>query len=745
MRAASAVAALLAPLLLAPIVVAAPAAAEHVVARGTGTACPADEVSTSEAIPYGDVTGHVFSVEIRCLSDYAVARGRTPGAYDPASPVLRQQMALFLTRMAARAGLALPTGDAGFTDLGALDEGTRAAVDAVAGFGIAAGVGDGRFDPGAAVTRGQMATFLDKLHGVVSGARFPSGPDAFDGDDGTTHEASANAIASAGVGVGVTDRDFGAARPVTRGQMAGFLARVLDIEVSAGHVPPAYPAAVERLASTGLPCTVVGTEGDDVLTGTEGADVLCGLGGDDALTGGDGGDVLDGGPGADRLDGQAGDDDLDGGPESDVLDGGLDTNWCVPAADDVLRSCIYDEQVPTVESFTVVPESVDVDDIDVPVVVVAHVLDDTGVSTVDLSTVDWETNGIGPRLGRARLIAGTVRDGYWAAVGTAVRYGSPGEFDVVADPRDRVGRYGSGRSPDALEVVSSTPDTQLPQVASASLTSSTGSFPVDVRTHPATVTLEAHVTDDRSGVEGGYACLYVPSPDGYRHGYPCETLERVSGTPTDGTHRAALHIPAGAAGGDWNLVVYLDDRVHAGHGLSWLGPDYYRERVEEYGSPDPSYRQLSDAAGRFAVLGAESDGVKPAITDVVVTPSQVDTLYESQTITVRVRATDLTSDGVTRVGGDLKTFDGDAQKPNWWLEAATAPTEGTPQDGWWTLSVILPQGTPPDTYHFSLYVTDGDGHFVGYADEGSNEAKYGHAEPLPVRATVTVVRHQEQA
>jgi hypothetical protein len=44
-------------------------------------------------------------------------------------------------------------------------------------------------------------------------------------------------------------------------------------------------------------CTIVGTDGNDVLVGSSAADVVCGLAGDDTLTGGPGDDVLDGGLG----------------------------------------------------------------------------------------------------------------------------------------------------------------------------------------------------------------------------------------------------------------------------------------------------------------------------------------------------------------------------------------------------------------------------------------------------------------
>lgn len=78
-----------------------------------------------------------------------------------------------------------------------------------------------------------------------------------------------------------------------------------------------------------LACTIVGTEGDDILRGTPGNDVICGLGGNDVLRGGGGDDVLVGGPGNDVLDGGAGDDRLEGGPGNDRLTGG-------PGADTLL-------------------------------------------------------------------------------------------------------------------------------------------------------------------------------------------------------------------------------------------------------------------------------------------------------------------------------------------------------------------------------------------------------------------------
>lgn len=68
-------------------------------------------------------------------------------------------------------------------------------------------------------------------------------------------------------------------------------------------------------------CSMVGTQGADVLVGTSGRDVICGLGGNDRLIGKSGNDVLVGGAGADILDGGRGHDYLYGGDGRDRLSG----------------------------------------------------------------------------------------------------------------------------------------------------------------------------------------------------------------------------------------------------------------------------------------------------------------------------------------------------------------------------------------------------------------------------------------
>ncbi|HEV2906676.1 MAG TPA: SBBP repeat-containing protein, partial [Actinomycetota bacterium] len=68
----------------------------------------------------------------------------------------------------------------------------------------------------------------------------------------------------------------------------------------------------------GVPATIIGSDGNDVITGTSGNDVIAAYGGNDTVDGGAGIDVICAGDGTDTLIGGTGDDTLDAG-------GGVDT------------------------------------------------------------------------------------------------------------------------------------------------------------------------------------------------------------------------------------------------------------------------------------------------------------------------------------------------------------------------------------------------------------------------------------
>ena len=143
-------------------------------------------------------------------------------------------------------------------------------------------------------------------------------------------------------------------------QWGRFLARTAVCLLLLGGSAAFAFGRADVATAAGHPCSVRGTNGDDVLRGTAGDDVICAARGNDVLFGGGGRDVLRGGRGNDRLYGQGGADVLlagrgpsdllrggrgwdtlesrDNSPFDDVR-GGRGTNLCVVDAEDHRRGC----------------------------------------------------------------------------------------------------------------------------------------------------------------------------------------------------------------------------------------------------------------------------------------------------------------------------------------------------------------------------------------------------------------------
>ncbi len=98
-------------------------------------------------------------------------------------------------------------------------------------------------------------------------------------------------------------------------------ARVWRLTVLAAAVLGLWAStAAGSVEETG--CTIVGTDGDDVLVGGAGDDVICAYGGDDVIFGGAGDDVIRGGAGTDLIWGGGGEDRILGGEGGDWIGGG---------------------------------------------------------------------------------------------------------------------------------------------------------------------------------------------------------------------------------------------------------------------------------------------------------------------------------------------------------------------------------------------------------------------------------------
>lgn len=110
-----------------------------------------------------------------------------------------------------------------------------------------------RFCPDDPVTRGQMASFLVRALDLA-----PSDTDWFSDDDGSTHESNIDAVAAAGITLGCATDVFCPDAPVTRGQMASFITRALgltdgaDADTFSDDDGSVHEQNIDRLASAGI-------------------------------------------------------------------------------------------------------------------------------------------------------------------------------------------------------------------------------------------------------------------------------------------------------------------------------------------------------------------------------------------------------------------------------------------------------------------------------------------------------------
>jgi hypothetical protein len=99
----------------------------------------------------------------------------------------------------------------------------RSFINALSAAGRIGGFPDGSYQPFAPVSREQMATFLARAFDVPSTA----GPDRFTDIGASVHRQRINDVAARGFTGGCTATTYCPAAPVTREQMGSFLARAI--------------------------------------------------------------------------------------------------------------------------------------------------------------------------------------------------------------------------------------------------------------------------------------------------------------------------------------------------------------------------------------------------------------------------------------------------------------------------------------------------------------------------------------
>ena len=175
-------------------------------------------VRVTTELPFEDIAGSKFVDDIVWAFEAGITTGCSsdPPLFCPKDPVTRGQMATFLDR-----ALDLDaTSEDFFTD----DETSvhEAAINRLAAAGITTGCEPNKFCPKNPVTRAQMATFLDRAFD------FPNtNVDFFTDDEGLVHEAAINRIAAAGITTGCAPDLYCPQKIVNRQQMVAFLHRAM--------------------------------------------------------------------------------------------------------------------------------------------------------------------------------------------------------------------------------------------------------------------------------------------------------------------------------------------------------------------------------------------------------------------------------------------------------------------------------------------------------------------------------------
>jgi hypothetical protein len=185
-------------------------------------ACPPVDVPGTTFLDIGE---SVHRETIECLAWWGVTQGVTAESFMPMRQITRGEMASLVARLLESAGLEMPADpDDAFPD----DDGSvhELRINQLAELGIVQGYEDGRFRPTVRIDRAQLAACVVRAYETMFD-ELPAGVDAFDDDDGDTHEAHINAAAEAGWVRGKAPGVFDPHGPAQRDQAASVLARML--------------------------------------------------------------------------------------------------------------------------------------------------------------------------------------------------------------------------------------------------------------------------------------------------------------------------------------------------------------------------------------------------------------------------------------------------------------------------------------------------------------------------------------
>ena len=221
--------------LLASLLVLAPPAPAGAEPAQLANACPDPVPATS----FTDASEGPHAAAIRCLVAWDITQGISATRYEPGRTVVRAQMASFLVRLIRASGSTVPTPSTSqFNDVDGVH---RDNIEALAALEIAQGTGSARFSPSQDVTRAQMAIFIDRtLSHLGARAPMVTGAPFADVAAGSVAADAIGRLEALGVVQGVSADRYDPGRAVTRAQMASFLMRAADVLTADGVASVPY-------------------------------------------------------------------------------------------------------------------------------------------------------------------------------------------------------------------------------------------------------------------------------------------------------------------------------------------------------------------------------------------------------------------------------------------------------------------------------------------------------------------------
>lgn len=146
----------------------------------------------AQHVAFTDIGRSVHATNIRLAVLLGITSGRTPTTYEPGRAVTREQMASFVTNTLAAVGVQLESP----STAAFVDLGSSVHADninRIGASGIVNGTGGGRYDPKGTVSRAQMATFL------ISAARYLDARGMWRSSGAETDEGDGPVLTSVGL------------------------------------------------------------------------------------------------------------------------------------------------------------------------------------------------------------------------------------------------------------------------------------------------------------------------------------------------------------------------------------------------------------------------------------------------------------------------------------------------------------------------------------------------------------------